>query len=96
MPRGGGVDDRSRIVLSAVLGAIAGGVAGYLFLTEDGRRVRERIGPGMDDVVQEVRRLRSAMDSARVATREGWAAVDDLRRGFADRSETAVRPPRAY
>lgn len=94
------MDDRSRILLSVFLGAVAGGVAGYLYLTEDGRRVRERLGPGMDDVVREVRRLRSTVDSARTATREGWAAIEDLRRGLSDAGETnwagRVRAPRAY
>jgi len=93
------VDDRSRIVLSAFLGALAGGVAGYLFLTDDGRRVRERLAPGMDDLVQEVRKLRGALDSARLASREGWAAIEDLRRGFGDRPrawDAEVRPPRPY
>lgn len=90
------MDDRARVVLAAFLGAIAGGVAGYLFLTEDGRRVRERLGPGMDDLVGEVRRFRSAVDSARTVGREGWAAIDDLRQGFTDRSDVpeSVRPPR--
>lgn len=93
------MDDRSRIVLSAVLGALAGGVAGYLFLTEDGRRVRERLAPAMDDVVREVRGLRGALDSARVATREGMAAIEDLKRGFTGSTEAyvnEVRPPRPY
>lgn len=94
------MDDRSRILLSAFLGAVAGGVAGYLYLTEDGRRVRERLGPGMDDVVLEVRRLRSTVDSARMATREGWAAIEDLRRGLSDAGEKSwtgpVRAPRPY
>ena len=93
------MDDRSRILLSAFVGAIAGGVAGYLFLTDEGRRMRERLGPGMDDLVQEVRRLRSTVDSARVATREGWAVIEDVRRGFSDGGDgwtEPVRPPRPY
>ena len=93
------MDDRTRIALSAFLGAIAGGVAGYLFLTEDGRRVRERLGPSLDDLAGEVRRLRGAIDSARLATRESWAVVDDLRRGFSDGRESwagSVRPPKPY
>jgi hypothetical protein len=90
------VNDRSRIALAACLGALAGGVAGYLFLTEDGRRVRERLGPGMGDLAQEVLRLRGAVDSARVAAREGWAAVEDLRRSTPDTKagwDGPARPP---
>jgi len=93
------VEDRSRIVLSACLGALVGGLAGYLFMTEDGRRVRARLEPGMEDLAREVRRLRGAVESARVAAREGWAAIEDLRRSAAPPSDSwggPVRPPTPY
>lgn len=93
------MDDRSRVALAALIGAIAGGVAGYLFLTEDGRRVRARLEPGMEDLVGEVRRLRGAVDSARVAAREGWGAIQDLRRSVPDRGDewpSTGRPPSPF
>jgi len=92
------VDDRSRILLSACLGALAGGVAGYLFLTDEGRRVRERLEPGMDDLLRELRGLRAAADKARMAVGEGLAAVEDLRRGVSGKPapEWAGRPPKPY
>lgn len=88
------MDDRSRVFLSAVLGAIAGGIGGYLFLTEDGSRVRERLEPGMDEVLRELRHLRSAVDKARLAAQEGWTAIEDLRRPMPTR--TPARPPVMY
>jgi len=92
------VDDRSRIMLSACLGALVGGVAGYLFLTEDGRRVRERLEPGMDDVLRELRSLRAAADKARQAAAEGLMAVEDLRRGVGSKRAPgwSGRPPAEY
>jgi len=92
------VDDRSRVLLSACLGALVGGVAGYLFLTEDGRQVRERLEPGMDDMLREVRSLRAAAEKARVAAAEGVMVVEDLRRGLKTRpaGQWAGRPPAAY
>ena len=95
---GGAVDDRSRVLLSACLGALLGGVAGYLFLMEDGRHVRERLEPGMDDVLREVRGLRSAAEKARLAAAEGVMVVEDLRRGLKARpaAQWAGRPPAAY
>jgi hypothetical protein len=85
-------------MLSACLGALLGGVAGYLFLTEDGRRVRERLEPGMDDLLRELRSLRAAADKARQAAAEGLMAVEDLRRGVGSKSAPGWtgRPPAAY
>jgi hypothetical protein len=93
------VDDRSKILLSACLGAVVGGVAGYLFLTGEGRRVRERLEPGMDNILRELRGLRSAADKARMAVDEGLEAVEDLRRGVASPQASpgwAGRPPQVY
>jgi len=88
------VDDRSRVLMSACLGAIIGGVGGYLFLTEDGRRVRERLEPGMDDLLREMRHLKSAVEKARLAAQEGWTAIEELRQSTPVR--TVVRPPTPY
>jgi gas vesicle protein len=84
--------------MSACLGAIIGGVAGYLFLTEDGRRLRERLEPGMDDLLREMRHLRSAAEKARLAAAEGVQTVSELRRSIAPRAEPAWSggPPRVY
>ena len=93
------MDDRSRILLSACLGALVGGVAGYLFLTDEGRRVRERLEPGMDNILRELRGLRSAADKARIAVGEGLEAVEDLRRGVASHQASPGwpgRPPQRY
>jgi hypothetical protein len=84
--------------MAGCLGALIGGVAGYLFLTEDGRRLRERLEPGMDDLLREMRHLRSAAEKARLAAAEGLLTVSELRRGVSSAVEDArsARPPRAY
>ena len=89
------MDDRARVLMSACLGALIGGVAGYLFLTEDGRRVRERLEPGMDDLLREMRHLRSAAEKARMAAAEGLLTVSDLRRSVSRAAErtSSGRPP---
>jgi hypothetical protein len=92
------VEDRARVLLSACLGALIGSGAGYLFLTEDGRRLRERLEPGMDELLREMRHLRSAAEKARLAAAEGMMTVNELRRSVAPKPETAWsgRPPAAY
>ena len=92
------MEDRARVLMSACLGALIGGVAGYLFLTDDGRRLRERLEPGMDDLLREMRHLRSAAEKARMAAAEGVMTFSDLRRSVAPKAETpwSGRPPAAY
>ena len=92
------MEDRARVLMAGCLGALIGGVAGYLFLTEDGRRLRERLEPGMDDLLREMRHLRSAAEKARLAAAEGLLTVSELRRGVSSAVEDArsARPPRAY
>jgi hypothetical protein len=93
------VDDRSRVLLSAMIGALAGGVAGYLYLTDDGQRLRTRIEPGLDDVVREMRRLRSSVEKARLAVEEGWRTIESVATQGARRSRGysgAGRPPSTF
>ena len=75
------MDERSRVALATALGALAGGVIGYLYLTEDGRRVRGEIDPWLDNFTREMRQLRATAERARVAADEGWRSLNDLRRG---------------
>lgn len=60
------------------LGALAGGVAGYLFLTERGRELREDLEPRLGDLAGEVQKLGSAFDRTRHAVEEGWRSFNQL------------------
>jgi len=60
---GGTVSDRTSILWCALAGAVVGGAAGYLFFTEEGRRLREDLEPRIVDLMTEVEKARSLMDS---------------------------------
>jgi gas vesicle protein len=49
--------DRQTIVGGAVIGAVIGAAAGYLFFTERGRRLRRDIEPELQTIVREAMRL---------------------------------------
>ena len=72
------MDERSRVLLSALLGAALGGVAGYLYLTEQGRYVRGRIEPALDSIVTELERARATGEKVREVAREGQQTLHDL------------------
>ncbi len=49
--------DRHSIVGGALLGAVVGAMAGYLFLTERGRRLRREIEPELRTIIREAMHL---------------------------------------
>ena len=69
------MDDRSAILMGALVGALAGGAVGYLYFTESGRRMREEFEPRMNDVIAELQRARLAAERAVDAAGEGWRSV---------------------
>jgi hypothetical protein len=75
------VDERSKVLMTTLLGAVAGGVYGWLYLTENGRRVRDQIEPKLDDFVGEVTRLRGTVEKARTAANEGWRSLNEVTGG---------------
>lgn len=81
------MDDRAKVFLGALLGAAVGGAAGFLFLTERGRAVRAEVGPRLDDLLHEARRLQGSVRSLRESAKEGWGTVRDF---AADLTEDAA------
>jgi hypothetical protein len=80
-PKEGTVEERSRVLLATLMGAIAGGVWGWLYLTQNGARVRTQIEPKLDDFVRELANIRGTVDKARTAANEGWRSLHDITGG---------------
>jgi gas vesicle protein len=72
------VDDRGRIAMAIGLGALVGGVAGYLLFTERGKQMRDELEPRLNDVMGEIDRLRQTFESTRTAVAEGWRSFNQL------------------
>lgn len=75
------MDERSRVLMATCLGAVAGGVWGWLYMTENGRRVRDQIEPKLDDLIQELTRVRGTVEKARNAASEGWRSLNEVTGG---------------
>lgn len=72
------MDDRGRIAMGIGIGAVLGGLAGYLFFTERGRDMREGLEPRLNEVLTEVDRLRATFERTRSAVGEGWRSFNQL------------------
>ena len=75
------MDERSRVMMAALLGAVVGGVWGWLYMTEGGRRIRDQIEPKLDDFMNELTRVRGTVDKARSAANEGWRSLNEVAGG---------------
>ncbi|CAN5762059.1 hypothetical protein BH24ACI4_BH24ACI4_06980 [soil metagenome] len=75
------MDERSRVLMATLMGAVVGGVGGWLYMTEGGRRVRDQIEPRLDDFMNELTRMRGTVDKARNAANEGWRSLSDMAGG---------------
>lgn len=72
------MDERSRVLMATFLGAVIGGAWGWLYMTENGRRVRDQIEPKLDDFVNELTRMRGTVEKARSAASEGWRSLNEV------------------
>ena len=75
------MDERSRVLMATFMGAIVGGVWGWLYMTESGRRVRNQIEPKLDDFISELTRVRGTVEKARSAANEGWRSLSEITGG---------------
>ena len=75
------MDERGRVLMCTLLGAIAGGVYGWLYMTDQGRRVRDQIEPKLDDFMRELTRVRGTVEKARTAANEGWRSLNEVTGG---------------
>jgi len=67
--------ERTGILVGLLAGAAVGGVAGYLYLTDGGRRLRGQLEPKMDELVAHAVRLRESAARVNEAAQEGFEAL---------------------
>jgi hypothetical protein len=78
----------SRAVTATIVGAVVGGVAGYLFFTEHGRSLRRQMEPALDDIARELHSFRGTVQRAAGVANEGWKLLNEAL------GETGPQPPR--
>ena len=69
--------NNSRELAATLVGAVIGGMAGYLFFTDRGRSMRRQIEPAIDDFTRELMSFRSTVQKATGFASEGWKLLND-------------------
>lgn len=70
--------ERTAVLIGLVAGAMAGGVAGWLWLSDEGRRVRARLEPQLKDLAGQALALRESAARFQAAARGGAQAAEDV------------------
>lgn len=72
------MSEQSRVMASAVVGALIGAAVGYLFFTERGRSVRDRFEPAMDDLRHDFGRFQRTIEKVGEMASEGLRVVQEF------------------
>jgi gas vesicle protein len=72
------VTDRTAICSGAMVGALIGAGATYLFFTDAGRTVRDRMEPAVDDLMREFQKFRRTLEKVGDMANDGMRAFNEF------------------
>lgn len=83
------MSDREREIIATVVGAVAGGLAGYVLFTDRGRELRRSIEPQLEDFARELVQLRGTVRRAIGVASQGWQVINET---VGDRARSGAFP----
>jgi gas vesicle protein len=66
------------VLAGAAIGALAGAVVSYLFFTDQGRAMRDRLEPTIDDVRREFTRFQKTIEKVGDLANDGLRVVNEF------------------
>jgi gas vesicle protein len=84
------VSTQSQVTLCAVCGAVIGAAAGYLFFTPQGRVLRERIEPAVDELKREFTRFQATIEKVGLLANDGMRVVSEFNQARAQSFPTST------
>ena len=72
------MNERTAVTAGALIGAVVGAAASYLFFTERGRELRDRIEPTIEDLQREFGRFQGTIEQVGRMASEGARVVQEF------------------
>jgi hypothetical protein len=83
------VSEQSRVMSAAVVGAICGAAVGYLFFTDQGRAIRDRLEPAIDDLRREFTKFQATIEKFGVLANDGMRVMEEFKAARGNFSTTS-------
>src|SRR5689334_9972448 len=84
--KGGRVNESRVMMAGALIGGLVGAAAGYLFFTDRGKDVLNRLEPAVDDLRREFTRFQSTVEKLGEMANNGIRAVSEFNAARANSS----------
>ena len=75
--------ERNAICAGATVGALVGAAAAYLFFTDAGRHMRDRMEPAVDDLMGEFHKFRRTLEKVGDMANDGLRAFNEFQQARA-------------
>ena len=72
------MNERTAVTAGALIGALLGSAAAYLFFTDRGREVRDRLEPAIGDLQREFARFQGTLEQVGRMANEGMRVVQEF------------------
>ena len=72
------MNERTAVTAGALIGALIGGFATYLFFTDRGRGLRDRLGPALEDLQHDFARFQGTLEQVGKVANEGMRAFQEF------------------
>ena len=78
------VTNQYRICAGLTFGALAGAAAAYLFFTDEGRVMRDRLEPAIDEAMAEFGKFRGVIEKVGAMATDGMHALQEFQQARGD------------
>jgi gas vesicle protein len=72
------VTERNAVCAGALVGALVGAASTYLFYTDAGRVMRDRLEPAVDDLMREFQKFRRTLEKVGDMANDGLRAFNEF------------------
>ena len=84
------MSEQTRIIQGAIVGAIVGAAAGYLFYTDGGHTLRNRLEPAVDDLRREFLRFQKTIEKVGELANDGMRVVNEFNQARGQHASTST------